>query len=110
MWGIIVIAGFIGLALFHGSLQGIWLGLSFRKVTKYPDEAYAWFRSHDDWLVFETTDTQYIANKLPQAKLLGPIRFVVPILGQKEITVYGLIPHAEASWHEFEKNLKKEKN
>lgn len=102
------IAVFVGLALLHGTIQGILLGRRFRWVTKCPDEAYAWFRDHGEWLVFETTDMQYISGQLPKAKLIGPIRFVVPNLGHREIIAYGLFPQAEGSWLEFENEMKKE--
>ena len=109
IWGIIAILAFLGVAVMHGSIQGLLLARRFRKGLKHPEDAYAWFRDHDEWLLFETTDMSFISGKLPQAKLVGPVRFIVPTLGHKEVTVYGLFPQAETSWQEFERRLKQGK-
>jgi hypothetical protein len=90
---VIGIGGYFLIKIGAGFLEGVFGGAAIsrnliRVVRQYPNEAYEYFQKNDAWLVFETSDIEYIKTKLPDTKVIGPLIFVVPNLGHKAITVY----------------------
>lgn len=56
-------------------------------AARYPDQAYQWFLSHDDWLVIDPTAGQQ--PKVDEQTWDGPFLLWVPKLGGRRIVVYG---------------------
>ena len=99
---VLYFAGKILSGVLEGAVAGGTIGRRLlHLIRQHPNEAYDWFRNDDTWLVFDTSDTEYVAKKLPKTKLIGPLTFVVPNLGHKEVTVYGI----EAKFRKSQKTI-----
>lgn len=71
----------------------------WRLTARYPDKAYEWFLSHDEWLVIDPE-----AGKMPkpdEREFDGPHLLWVPQLGGRRVAVYGRLGETKESQEAF---------
>jgi len=79
------------------------------KVRDYPDFAYDWFKSNDNWIV--TNELFADANQLLEKKRwVGPFRLCVPKLNGKIVKIYGKADDYEKAQDEFLRSVQTVEN
>jgi hypothetical protein len=68
-------------------------------AARYPDKAYDWFVSHDEWVVIDPTSEHQ--PKVDERTYDGPFLLWVPKLGGRRIVVYGRRGAMQESQHAF---------
>src|SRR4030042_936912 len=75
--------------------------LDFWKIaSKYPDEAYDFFRSKECWKVFEENLPDNYRSLVPKDDWSGPFRLWIPRL-EKMIYIFGRYSDFEQAQNEF---------
>lgn len=79
-------------------------------ISKYPDEAYAWFKQDSHcWKIYEDKLPVDYKNEIP-SKQMKPLRLIVPRIGNRMIYIFGKIPECRESEKRFIENLKSMKS
>ena len=78
-------------------------------ISKYPDEAYAWFQQDSHcWKIFKDQLPDNYKNEIP-SKQMKPLRLIVPKIGNRMVYVFGKFPECRESEKRFIENLKPNK-
>ena len=76
--------------------------VDFWKIaSKYPDDAYDFFKSKECWKVFEGDLPVDYRSIVPKEDWTGPFRLSIPKIGNRMIHVFGKYPDFEQSQNEF---------
>ena len=98
---IVAIVAIVWYLAFRAGKPSFW-----KTASRFPDEAYEWFRTEACWVIVDPADPSSRAPE-PPAAFSGPFRLSVPKLGGRVIKIYGRAHEIANSQEQF---LRKHEN